>query len=160
MKNNQGFTLVELMIAVAIIGILATIALPSYQRYIERGYLSQAHTELINLNNQIKTKLVKKPSMDLDAELNKLNSDLDNPPSNPEYSVDKAVADRYKFNAELENKDSGRRYRISATPTQDGYTLAMWIDSLGNAYKCTDKNSAKSFMTDSSKCEPISNKKK
>ena len=43
-KNMQGFTLIELMIVVAIIAILAAIALPAYQDYVARSQVSEAMT--------------------------------------------------------------------------------------------------------------------
>lgn len=51
MRNQQGFTLIELMIVVAIIGILAAIAIPAYQDYTVRAKV----TELLSVADGAKT---------------------------------------------------------------------------------------------------------
>lgn len=48
-KNQQGFTLIELMIVVAIIGILAAVAIPAYKDYIARSQATEASVLLSGL---------------------------------------------------------------------------------------------------------------
>ena len=42
MKKQQGFTLIELMIVVAVIGVLSAIAVPQYQNYVKKSELGAA----------------------------------------------------------------------------------------------------------------------
>lgn len=51
--QSKGFTLIEVMIVVAIIGILSAIALPSYTDYVKRGKAAEATSILANLRVQM-----------------------------------------------------------------------------------------------------------
>ncbi|BEP49024.1 MULTISPECIES: type IV pilin protein [Variovorax] len=51
-RKRNGFTLIELMITVAIIAILASIAYPSYQQYIIRSKRSAAQAQMMDIANR------------------------------------------------------------------------------------------------------------
>jgi type IV pilus assembly protein PilE len=52
-RNQRGFTLIEIMIVVAIVAILAAIAIPSYQDYVTRSRIVEATSGLADARNKM-----------------------------------------------------------------------------------------------------------
>ena len=158
-SNGQfGFTLIEMMVTVAIVAILVSIALPSYSRYIEKGDLVNARSKMVNIADIIKTELVKKPSY----LQNKTEADL-----NAEIAgmIDGDLKAKYTFTTEFirqgkikeEGPQKGKGYpvgiRIYAEPKKSGYSYTAWVSSQGASYSCMDGTrdeniaAAKAFQT-------------
>jgi type IV pilus assembly protein PilE len=75
-RRPRGFTIIEMLIVVAIIAILLTIAVPSYRLYVIRGHRSAAISEMMSLANREQQLLIANRSYATKADLVAAGYDL------------------------------------------------------------------------------------
>ena len=102
----EGFTLVEILIVVVIIGILATVAIPTYFKYVERGYASDAKVQIKNILQNAELYF---------AETNDWPTDVQTMMAENYIELKQSILNKWEFTLQLESNDMGTSGQISAT---------------------------------------------
>ncbi len=138
MKRRQhGFTLIEIMISVAIVGILMAVALPAYSDYVMRGRLTEAFTALGGAQ----------PSAEQFWSNNRTYVGFDTSANFPaattnfSYAISNATPSSYTITATGLGKMNGFVYTIdqngthatTGSPAGWGTSTSCWVDHKGGA---------------------------
>ena len=108
-KNNrmlEGFTLVEILIVVVIIGILATVAIPTYFKYVERGYASDAKVQIKNILGSAEL---------FRQETGQWPTDVETMIADGYIELKESILNKWEFTVQLEDNEMGTSGQISAT---------------------------------------------
>lgn len=115
-KYSAGFTLIEIMITVAIIGILAAVAMPSYTSYIARAKRADARTQLLQAAQYMQRFYAANDSFETDRAGNTVVTAM---PTNLKKSPADGTA-VYQLNTSITTAGN-----YTATVTPSAYTLTM-----------------------------------
>ena len=102
----EGFTLVEILIVVVIIGILATVAIPTYFKYVERGYASDAKVQIKNILQNAELYF---------SETHRWPPDVETMMDEGYIELKRSILNKWEFTVQLEDNEMGTSGQISAT---------------------------------------------
>lgn len=144
--KQAGFTLTEMMIVIAIIGVLAAIALPMYQNYVERGRLADAKQIMITAKQEYEAnKLSQNPKYNtLTNSKTEITSFINAKVRNS------SVNNHYEVQAEIYGMGNNA-YMIVSTVPKDAQKQGLYMDYRGTVFKCAKGGITKKFNKEGAK---------
>lgn len=134
MVKQKGFTLIELMMVVAIIGVLSAIAYPNYQNYVKKTKRADMMTELTAMGNQIEAVKLAKGSY---------KTVRDNDTAKYSIAFPRSGTSLYNTSIEFINQENNDNiiagWTLTATPISGGMMVddgVLSLDSKG--VKCRE----------------------
>ncbi|QJR80009.1 prepilin-type N-terminal cleavage/methylation domain-containing protein [Alteromonas pelagimontana] len=138
-SNQKGFTLIELMIVVAIIGILAAIALPAYQNYTKKARFSEVMMATQNFKTAIEV------CYQTESDITECTAGENGVPNNITAGNGKGLVDSVIWTetgtnptlvstAATSNGLSGEAYTLTATVEDNGQLT--WAETCSDAALC------------------------
>ena len=141
-KKNRGFSLIEMMIVVAILAIIAGIAIPSYLNYVENTRLTQARAVILQVQQDVqRVKLV-------EGSLGATSSDV--------VSTVQSIVSGTRAQGLIAENDLNRFYSFNVVAgTNTGQYFfdvspinvskkGLYMDQSGNTFKCPNASSVSS----------------
>ena len=132
-RIQQGFTLIELMIVVAIVGILAAIALPAYQDYVVRSKMSEAVAALAACKTSVQEYASTKGSFPTSVDAAGCSTTA------TQYLASLSVASSGAITANTTNTGAGN-CSLTLTPQGGATAITGWSGSTGCATKYVPSN--------------------
>ena len=135
MNQVKGFTLIEMMITVVIIAILAAIAVPAYNDYIEKGQIADAKQAAISMKQAVETNRIARPR-DFQTEAN-FKAQV----ATEKAKISPRITQLYTFTETIVKSSNGipLGFTLSITPKQTAKNYTATVDMQGNGERCSRK---------------------